>query len=480
MWQQLILCFILISSSYQLTQVEVDVNSPHQVNFICSYLQLRPDDVYITENDITLVTEIATKYYGGASYAPLIFDANPSLEYDENFRILNAGVEITLPSVIRCTEFLPLDCIEKSHIVTGVPLAINVAPKTVDPVNPLEGRRLQQASDVEDLPQPLMERVHDLTPLDLKIDIINHLKVAVWPRDGGASSFIRAGGEISYVQKVSPYDVTSYHFSFTSIFKETFFVEVSVAVAPMPHFPFFGPGEKASIRVRVTNTTNSIYVKTYYASPKINPTQGKVSLLTEVGQGQPSLNITLNVDAQWGKNTAQVILEEYYEGALAGFNNQFRYIVPSKSDLRVEYTNLTKTRTVLVSNTTDSIRAAQVWRLVRVRGNEYRFVNVNTRQAIGVSSVGYTFRMENPSTESSTQVWTLVPQSNGGTGYFVQGSDNLCWTLNDEESAINGDTNVFPFRLLVCDALNTKQVFTFPNATMPTGNAWDFSLQDNL
>jgi len=86
MWQQLILCFILIGSSYQITQAQVDVNSPQQADLIWSYLQLRPDDVYITENDITLVTDISTKYYGGPSYAPLIFDANPSLEYDENFK----------------------------------------------------------------------------------------------------------------------------------------------------------------------------------------------------------------------------------------------------------------------------------------------------------------------------------------------------------------------------------------------------------
>jgi hypothetical protein len=483
MWQQLILCFILIGSSYQITQAEVDVNSHNQADLLWSYLQLRPDDVYITENDITLVTDIATKYYGGASYAPLIFDANPSLDYDENFRILNAGVEITLPSVIRCTEFLPLDCIENSYIVTGLPLSITVTPKPVVSASPIVGRTLQLAGDVdyleiEDLTQPLMERVHDISSLDLKIGIANQLKVAVWPRDGGASSFIRAGGEISYNRKVSPYDVTSYHFSFTNIFNETYFVEVSVAVAPMPHFPFFGPGEKASIGVKVTNTTNSIYVKTYYTSPKINPTQGQVSLLTQVGQGQPSLNITLSIDAQWGKNTARVILEEYYGDALAGFNNQIRYIVPSKNDLRIEFTNSTRTRTPLVSNATTS-RTAQVWRFVRVRGNEYRILNMNTRQAIGVATAGYTFRMENPSTQSSTQVWTLVPTSAARTSYFIQGTDNLCWTLNHQESPFTGTTNVFPLRLLPCDA-SVKQTFTFPNAVVPTGNAWDWTLQDNL
>jgi len=485
MWQQLILCFILIGSSYQITQAEVDVNSHHQADFIWSYLQLRPDDVYITENDITLVTDIATKYYGSDSYAPLIFDANPSLEYDENFRILNAGVEITLPSVIRCTEFLPLDCIQRSHIVTGLPLSITVTPKPVASANSIVGRTLQSAPEVdylaiEDLTQPLMERVHDISPLDLKIDIVNQMKVAVWPRDGGASSFIRAGGEISYARKVSPYDITSYHFSFTNIFKETFFVEVSVAVAPMPHFPFFGPGEKASIRVRVTNTTNSIYVKTYYTSPKINPTQGQVSLLTAYGQGQPSLNITLSIDAQWGKNTARVILEEYHGSGLAGFNNEFRYIVPSKNDIRIEFTNLTRTRTVLVSNSTSN-RTAQIWRFVRVRGNEYRILNFNTRLAIGMNTVRYTFRMETPSTQSPTQVWTLIPTSNAGTSYFVQGTDNLCWTLNHEESSFTGTTNTFPLRLLPCEA-NTKQAFTFPSPptnTSTTAPYWDWSLQDN-
>jgi len=369
-----------------------------------------------------------------------------------------------------------------------VPLTITVTPKPVASANPIVGRSLQSASEIdylaiEDLTQPLMERVHDISPLDLKIDIVNQMKVALWPRDGGASSFIRAGEEISYARKVSPYDVTSYHFSFTNIFKETFFVEVSVAVAPMPHFPFFGPGEKASIQVRVTNTTNSIYVKTYYTSPKINPRQGQVSLLTAVGQGQPSLNITLSIDAQWGKNTARVILEEYHGGALAGFNNQFRYIIPSKNDIRIEFTNLTSTRSVLVSNSTSN-RTAQMWRFIRVQDNEYRILNFNTRQAIGVNTAGYTFRMETPSPQSSTQVWTLVPTSSAGTSYFVQTRDNLCWTLNHQESSFNGTTSIFPLRLLPCDA-SIKQTFTFPNLVISLdkaaeiSNNWDWSLQDN-
>jgi len=309
MWQTLVICFILIGVSYQ-----QDVNSHQQASLMWSYLQLRPDDVYTTTSTSTSIKNLAAQYYGDAKYSSLIESANPTISGDI---ITTSGAKIILPNIVRCTEFLPLDCIENSHLLQGRSLSITVTPQTVVAPNPFVGRTLQQASDVDITAQSLMQQVHDCSPLNLQLNVMNLLKVPVWPRDGGKSSIIKAGGEISYDKKVSPYDVTTYRFSYDSIYKKAFFVEVSISIGAMPKFPFYKPGEFTYIQVKVTNALTGA-TTTYKTSPKVRPAQGSVSTLTGTGLNSPNLNITLSIDSKWGQNIAQVIFEDYYGSPLAG------------------------------------------------------------------------------------------------------------------------------------------------------------------
>jgi len=292
------------------------------------------------------------------------------------------------------------------------------------------------------------------------LNVMNLLKVPVWPRDGGKSSIIKAGGEISYDKKVSPYDVTTYRFSYDSIYKKTFFVEVSISIGALPKFPFYKPGEVTYIQVKVTNALTGA-TTTYKTSPKVRPAQGSVSTLTATGLNSPNLNITLSIDAKWGQNTAQVVFEDYYGSPLAGKNNEgriFYNILRPFQSIRQLSTPIWN-NVLAISKT--RMQAHQGWRFIRVRDNEYRILNMKTTQAISLNPFGHYFTMETPSLDSLNQVWTVIPawdQQVSSKLYYVQGAGNVCWSLDLSETELPTPSNVgHPLRLLPCNTGNTSQ-----------------------
>jgi len=460
MWQKLILCFILLGASSQ-----QDINSHQQVGQIWSYLQLRPDDIYTTKNDSTSIKSLAAEYYGDAKYSPLIFSANQDggVAYSGD-NITTSGAKIILPNIVRCTEFLPLDCIENSHLLQGRSLQIIVTPRTFASPNPFVGRSLQPAGDVDyltagDLAQPLMQQVYDSSPLSLQLNVTNLLKVPVWPRDGGKSSLLKAGGEISYDKKVSPDDVTSYRFSFDNFFKKTFYIEVSISIGPMPKYPFYQPGKDTYIQVKVTNALTNANT-TYLSSSKIYPRNGSVTILTGTGLNAPNLNITLGIDSKWGQNTAQVIFEDYYGSSLKTQNNEVQKILFTSSPGGfIKQLSAPIWNNILIT-TSGANNADEGWRFIKVRDNEYRILNMKSTQAVSLNPFGNYFTMETPSVSKLNQVWTLVPAWNGGSTsgdmlYFFQGAGNVCWDVDTTEAKLpNG---YYPVRLLPCDLNNASQ-----------------------
>lgn len=462
------ICFIFCILQIQGQIIEDTGDFTNDV--VWGYLQLRPDDIFDVINASTSLTNVARLYYGDDSHTKLIRDANPDMVLS-GLDYVKPPFQLRLPSIIRCLDYLPMSCIEKSFLFTGQEPNIQFRPINLDMGVVPDGRLLQDFQYQEEGVQAFTDKIENLKDLDLSLDVTNYLSTNLAPQNPGPFLIPPLSGYV-YEQKVKPYEEVSYDFQVVTLWNQKFSLSIRVSLAPTPDFPFSNIGHRNWVQVHINGATNT---SSRYISPKIYSVQGPFTTNTPSGPGESNLNVTITIESDMVSTHVKVIIDEFYGSAryLGNLTSQIRAImVEENRNLRLESTNQPSLNSIIASNIAIN-RATQGWKLVSVYGNYYRIVHVANDMAISIDITKKKIVFESADENSQFQLWTIIPiQTSSGEVFAIKYDNDTCWSLDITKLSPLGErSQSFPLKLYRCNTEAISQRFRI-TSIVPTTSFW--------